>query len=249
MIHRNVSEKYDFTMNLNFIIFNTVHTNIMNVDFDVVDPMFRDLTQASYCNEHSFTLDLKDAVRFIQQANENGTHPNSHTMTPKGFVFHESRCGSTLAANALAAMEPSHHRVYSESTPPIIALRTCGLGGKECPKGTAIALFRDVVYLMGRTNDAMERDLFFKIQSIGTKYIDIVLNAFPETPWIFIYRHPIHVMMSQLQMGPNRANCVHQLADVPKQKMEMIEEKGLTMSRLSPEDKCALHLVSDTIAF
>ncbi|CAN0443494.1 unnamed protein product, partial [Hapterophycus canaliculatus] len=37
-------------------------------------------------------------------------------LPPKGFVYHETRCGSTLVANMLAALPPS--RVFSESKPP-----------------------------------------------------------------------------------------------------------------------------------
>ncbi len=210
-------------------------------------PMFRDLVQKSSCNSEYIEYDLKEAVRLIRNADKNNSYPDSdsHTMKPKGFVFHESRCGSTLAANALAAMEPSRHRVYSESTPPILALRACGMdGGKDCPIGTAVALFRDVVYVMGRTDDINEENLFFKIQSIGTKYIDIVLKAFPATPWIFIYRDPVQVMMSQLEVGAARANCVHQLRDVPPSGMKLLQDRGLSMKSLSPEEKCALHLVS-----
>jgi hypothetical protein len=206
--------------------------------------MFRDIVGNSHCEE-PIRFDLKEAVALIKDAEDKSklSHPKSHTLEPNGFVFHESRCGSTLAANAFAAMEPSRHRVYSESTPPIVAMKACGYGGRDCPKGTVIALFQDVIYLMGRTDDLGEKHLFFKIQSIGTKYIDIVMDAFPFTPWIFIYRDPIHIMMSQLEHGAERANCVHQLRDVPDEKMKYISDRGLTMSGLSSEEKCALHLV------
>lgn len=38
-------------------------------------------------------------------------------VPPRGFVYHETRCGSTLVANMLAA--PSSNRVFSESKPPV----------------------------------------------------------------------------------------------------------------------------------
>ncbi|CAN0367157.1 unnamed protein product, partial [Ectocarpus sp. 13 AM-2016] len=37
-------------------------------------------------------------------------------LPPKGFIYHETRCGSTLVANMLATLAPS--RVFSESKPP-----------------------------------------------------------------------------------------------------------------------------------
>lgn len=44
---------------------------------------------------------------------ESGLEP----VPPKGFIYHETRCGSTLAANMLAALPPS--RVFSEAKPPV----------------------------------------------------------------------------------------------------------------------------------
>lgn len=47
---------------------------------------------------------------------ESGLEP----IQPKGFIYHETRCGSTLVANMLAALPPS--RVFSESKPPVQVL-------------------------------------------------------------------------------------------------------------------------------
>lgn len=44
---------------------------------------------------------------------ETGLEP----VPPRGFVYHETRCGSTLVANMLAGLEPN--RVFSESKPPV----------------------------------------------------------------------------------------------------------------------------------
>ena len=100
-----------------------------------------------------------------------------------------SRVGSTLAANALAAMDPAGHRVYSEAHPVNDALKACD-GRPACDAGVGAALLRDVVYLMGRTASPRERRLFFKVSSVGAKRIAVVQEAFPAVPWIFVYRDP-----------------------------------------------------------
>jgi hypothetical protein len=183
-------------------------------------------------------LDLKQVVHEIRQrdkdrqpkSKQNNVDINdgntSHTLDPTGFVFHESRCGSTLVANSLAAMNPTQHRVYSESSPPIEALRACGFEGEDCPEGRAVELLRDVIYVMGRTDRVEEKALFFKIQSIGSRYLPVFLEAFPDTPWIYVYREPVQIMMSQLANGENRANCVRQLRDVPRKRVEKLLEDG-----------------------
>mmetsp|Transcript_8700 Transcript_8700/g.13134 ORF Transcript_8700/g.13134 Transcript_8700/m.13134 type:complete len:454 (+) Transcript_8700:111-1472(+) len=210
-------------------------------------PMFRDLVSNSPSCEHSFQLDLKKIVDIVRDFDDAQEAKNlgeyiPYTMEPAGFVFHESRCGSTLAANSLAAMNPEAHRVYSESGPPVAAAHACGLGGKDCPAGRAAELLRDVIYLMGRTNDVNEKRLFFKIQSIGTKYLPIFLEAFPDTPWMYVYREPVQIMMSQLKQGEKRANCVHQLKDVPQHRIDALEKDGKDLDLLTAVEKCALHL-------
>jgi len=219
-------------------------------------PMYRDLVAKSDCVK-SINFDLKEAVRLIQE-NDNGgdedghsatssqkqSQPKSHTMQPNGFVFHESRCGSTLASNALAVMEPSQHRVYSEAMPTFKVLAKCEMNGNSCPKGTTVSLLRDVIYVMGRTNDQNEQRMFMKLQSISTKFIDLFLEAFPSTPWIFIYRNPVEVMMSQFTYGASNANCVRQFQNVPDDVKKILSNNGKTESTLSPEEKCAIHLGS-----
>ena len=215
-------------------------------------PMFRDLKEASPECRHKIQYDLNTLVKLargydrrLNSVVANETTP--HVMEPKGFVFHESRCGSTLAANALAVTNPESTRVYSESGPPILALQSCGLhmnGAKSmCSIDQAALLFRDVIYMMGRTDNRMETNLFFKIQSIGTKTIDVFQKAFPTTPWIFVYRDPVHVMMSQLAYGSQNANCIHQLSDIPDYKLKYLDSMGRDVRSLTPEEKCALHLV------
>jgi hypothetical protein len=209
--------------------------------------MFRDLVSHSPSCRNPFELDLKQVVNEIRRidndnANSNEKNNNSHTLYPTGFVFHESRCGSTLVANSLAAMNPTKHRVYSESSPPIVALRACGFEGQDCPEGRAVELVQDVIYVMGRTDRPEEEDMFFKIQSIGSRYLPVFLEAFPDTPWIYVYRDPVQIMMSQLANGENRANCVRQLRDVPQKRVEKLLEDGKVVENLPAVEKCALHL-------
>eukprot|EP00957_Ditylum_brightwellii_P178492 13596871-Ditylum_brightwellii.AAC.1 len=151
--------------------------------------MFRDLVSKSPGCEHRIKVSLKqitDAAREYDMDNS----AVAHTLEPSGFVFHESRCGSTLVANSLAAMNPSAHRVYSESSPPLKALTACGENSSRCPMSTASQLFSDTVYMMSRSNDDAESKVFFKIQSAGSKSISVFSEAFPDTPWIFVYREP-----------------------------------------------------------
>lgn len=99
---------------------------------------------------------------------------------------------------------------------------------------------------MGRTVDPDgDKRLFFKIQSSGTKYMDVALEAFPDSPWVFVYRDPVQVLMSQFQRGVQAAICVRQLKDIPKGSKEVLKGMERKVRNLDPFEKCAFHLVSD----
>ena len=85
----------------------------------------------------------------VQKAKEHdkiraGSGDDLHVIPPTGFVFHESRVGSTLVANSLTAMNTEGHRVYSESDPINEALKGCQGILSTCTIEAKIELFRDV---------------------------------------------------------------------------------------------------------
>lgn len=205
-------------------------------------PMFRDLLGKSmHCINGRFELDLnsvvEDARSYDAAANDDASVV--HTLSPTGFVFHESRCGSTLVANSLMAMDPAKNRVYSESGPPITAAKAAVSGEK------GIKLLRDVVFVMGRSNVPSERRLFFKIQSIGTKSIGVFRKAFPETPFIFVFREPLEVMRSHIKVkGKGNANCLRMKRRPPDDLRNLVLQHGAEIHSLPNEDFCAAHLAT-----
>jgi len=204
-------------------------------------PMSRLLIRSS-CNYHNtFSYDLK---KIVELATTNDNLYNVHAMEPTAFVFHESRCGSTLVANALTAMNPEEHRVYSESGTLGMAIRVCGIGGNDCPPRRAVELVQDIVYMLGRTNDPKEKRLFFKIQSSGVKYNDVLTKAFPNTPWMFVYRDPVQVLMSQFSHGTRTALCVKHFtrSTTPQSIVTFLGSIGRDVRSLSEVEICALHL-------
>jgi len=228
-------------------------------------PMFRDLVaQSPDCQDNAFRLDLRSIVAAAKKEDADvkrdatlaeGTRVDGVDAAllvvpralypPRGVVFHESRCGSTLVANALAAFDPDRNRVYSESAPPIAALRVCGEGYGRCTKATAAAVLRDVIYMMSRTDDPSEEHLFFKIQSIGTRFVEVFAEAFPRTPYIFVYRDPVQVMMSHLDHAHmENSNCVRPRSNPPKIVVDLVEGHGRSVTDLSHEEYCAAHLAT-----
>lgn len=209
-------------------------------------PMFRDVVSHSPdCDVQRYRVDLAKIAALARSFdNEDGALLGlTKSLELGGVVFHESRCGSTLVANALIGMNPQKHRVYSESPPPVMALRICGETYSSCRMETAAQLFADTVYLMGRTNDLHEDRVFFKIQSVGTRSLQVFQQALPNIPWIFVYRDPVQVLMSQLAQGSKNANCVRGRQQPPSIVSGIATKAGFAVKHLSNVEYCAAHLV------
>jgi hypothetical protein len=222
-------------------------------------PMFKDLSESSKCDspKNQFHLSLRDIAHkarkmddVIQQGKGNAKVNDVHTLPLQGVVFHESRCGSTLVANAMAASDPASHRVYSESPPPITAFKACDQSGAStCSKELRNQLIQDTLYLMGRSNDPNEKYLFLKIQSIGSTMVSAFRSAMPDIPWIFVYRDPVPVMMSHLDMPAKRipqSNCLRSFHRPSPEYKALIKKfsSGERFNDLSNEQHCAAHLAT-----
>lgn len=225
-------------------------------------PMYQDLISASHhCQQHTVELDLLEIVREARQYdNHHAQHQHQHshplvTPPPKelhlaGIVFHETRCGSTLAANLLSAADPVAHRVYSEASPLLTALLTaCDTGDSatssyDCEESKSNALLRDVLYLMGRSSDVREQRVFYKVQSVGVRHMGPLL-ADQLVPWIFLYRNSIEVMMSHFKGATirNRAVCLRGRDRPHPLITEIVKTHNRTLRSLSNAEYCAIHLV------
>jgi gluconate kinase len=147
---------------------------------------------------------------------------------PSGFVLHMSRCGSTLVAQMLAAVPGTV--VMSEAGPVDSILRA----GERVPNLTDeqhVEWLRAIVGGLGRQRQPGSHYVL-KLDAWNTVQLGVLRRAFPEVPWIFVYRDPLEVMVSQMrQSGADFVPGV--LAP---------EHIGLTpadLMMLRPEDYCA----------
>ncbi len=109
----------------------------------------------------------------------------------KGMVFHMSRCGSTLAAQWLTALSDSV--VLSEPEPLDTLL--------QWPKPYSdTETVRALLAALGQPRRESDRQLFLKTDCWHMVHIDRLLTAFPGTPWVFVYRDPVEVLVSHQRM-------------------------------------------------
>jgi len=109
---------------------------------------------------------------------------------PDGLIFHMSRCGSTLAAQMLAA-SPAN-RVISEA-PPLDAVLALDLDDDA-----KVDALRAMVAALGRSCVGETR-LILKLDCWHVRDLPLFRRAFPETPWVFVYREPLEVLVSHLR--------------------------------------------------
>jgi len=128
-------------------------------------------------------------------------HARSPGLKPTGFIFHMSRCGSTLVSQLLASLPTS--LVLSEAG-PIDALIRSHLRAPDVPAAQRIDWLRWAVSALGQRRTGAEQHYFIKLDGRSTAHLPFVRQAFPEVPWIFLYRDPVEVMVSNLR-GPSAA--------------------------------------------
>ena len=120
--------------------------------------------------------------------------PHHASTAPSGFVFHMSRCGSTLAARMLMAVPG--HLVASEPEPLDAVVQWATLSG--APHDDQIAALRSVVAALGRKRSTDQRRFFIKLDAWHTLALPLFRAAFPDVPWVFLYRDPAEVIVSQM---------------------------------------------------
>mmetsp|Transcript_20564 Transcript_20564/g.20683 ORF Transcript_20564/g.20683 Transcript_20564/m.20683 type:complete len:836 (+) Transcript_20564:269-2776(+) len=196
---------------------------------------FRQLVAQSGCDttnrKQESLSSLKEKMR---ESNKESGKPRN---PPSGFIFHESRVGSTLVSNMLGS-DPSS-MVFSEADPPSTVLMHC----PECTRERQIRIFRDIVYVMGTSS--VHKRYFFKFQSIDTTMMSIVLEAFPTVPWIFLYRNSIQTMVSHLdnELGTGwQPECLQSKRDQNSEVTHVISKYSSEAGSDSEEAWCAAHL-------
>ena len=146
-------------------------------------------------------------------------------LRPSGFIFHMSRCGSTLVAQMLAAC--AENVVISEA-PPIDEVVRARQVRPDLGDDEHAGWLRSMIGALGQPR-AGGRRLFVKLDCWHTLALPLFRRAFPDVPWVFLYRDPVEVMVSQRKMPG----------------MQMIpgalgpELLGIAPTRERPEDYCA----------
>jgi hypothetical protein len=125
-------------------------------------------------------------------------------LAPDGFIFHMSRCGSTLVSQMLAALPQN---IAISEAAPIDAIVQLSRLWPALPPEQHAGQLAAMVAAFGRKRSGAERHFFIKLDSWHALALPLFRKAFPDVPWLFLYRDPVEVMVSQsrqpgMQMVP-----------------------------------------------
>lgn len=118
--------------------------------------------------------------------------PRQDLVKPTAFIFHTSRCGSTLWTQMLATTP--QNIVYAE--PPLLD----ELLSAPFPESQKIALLRATVDILGLRRNAEAQSLFIKWDSWHLAYYPLICKAFPRAPVFLLYRNPLEILQSHHRM-------------------------------------------------
>ena len=150
------------------------------------EPFFTETVETCFRNPFRLLFrretDMEMVGRFVDD------HPG---IAPSGFIFHMSRCGSTLVAQMLTAMP--EHLVLSEPGPVDTVLRA---RAPERDRSTWLAW---MLAALGQARAPGQWRLFVKFDAWSVLHLPLVRRTFPHVPWLFVYRDPLEVLASQMR--------------------------------------------------
>jgi hypothetical protein len=124
-----------------------------------------------------------------------GDDAAAQSLEPSGFIFHMSRCGSTLVSQMLAAL-PQNIAVSEPA--PLDAVVQLSRTWTALPAEQHVRHLKAMVAAFGRKRSGAEKRYFIKLDSWHALALPLFRRAFPNVSWVFLYRDPVEVLVSQM---------------------------------------------------
>lgn len=123
------------------------------------------------------------------------------SVAPTGFIFHSSRCGSTLLANACRMLDDSI--VLSEASAIDKLVARFITDANDPVKESLYSVFlRAAVNALAQRRTGNERRLFVKFSCCSISQLERIKRIWPTVPWLFLYRDPVETIVSNMTTVP-----------------------------------------------
>ena len=124
-------------------------------------------------------------------------------LYPTGFIFHASRCGSTMLSKVLSRSRENH--VISEAG-PLNSIWQFFAQNNESPRFTEEhrkKIYRNLLLAMGRRRNSAHKHYFVKFTSFNIHFFEFIHALFPGVPGIFLSRNSDDIIRSFDQKLPD----------------------------------------------
>lgn len=119
--------------------------------------------------------------------------PSVPAVAPTAFIFHVSRCGSTLLSQLLALRE---QRIVLSEVPLLDELLRLPEQMPSLPEATYGQAIRAAVHLLGQRRTGAETELIIKLDSWHVAFYPLLRQLYPDVPMVLLYRAPEAVLAS-----------------------------------------------------
>jgi hypothetical protein len=123
------------------------------------------------------------------------------SVRPTGFIFHSSRCGSTLVANACRAVSNSIVLSEANAIDKLIA-RFITDADNPVKESLYSVFLRGVVHALAQRRTQDVRHLFIKFACCSFAQLERIKRIWPNVPWLFLYRDPVETIVSNMRDVP-----------------------------------------------
>lgn len=130
--------------------------------------------------------------------------------TPQAFIFHMSRCGSTLLKRMLGTLPAM--LAISES-PAIDQVLMAPRHHANLTEAEYLRWIRAIILATGRPRGLGTRHSVVKFDAWHCAHIGWIERAFPDVPWVMLIRDPLEVMVSCL--SSRSANMLPGIGHLP----------------------------------
>jgi hypothetical protein len=124
------------------------------------------------------------------------------TVPPTGFIFHSSRCGSTLIANACRQIQDSIVLSEPNAVDKLIARFFTDAANGGVKESLYSVFLRGIVHALGQRRSGREQHLFIKFACTSFAQLERITHIWPHVPWLFLYRDPVETIVSNVNDPP-----------------------------------------------
>lgn len=163
-------------------------------DVSLTEPFFQQTVQRAKAENRGELFTEFDALLQLEKILD--------SVAPTGFIFHSSRCGSTLVANAFRAITNSIVLSEANAIDKLLARFITDASEGGVKESLYSVFLRGVVHVLGQRRTGSEQHLFVKFACCSFAQFERIRRIWPRVPWVFLYRDPVETIVSNITSVP-----------------------------------------------